>query len=72
MQKRRTVFQSVTPEIKVLVSVDEAAAMLSLGRSLVYDLVRKGELLSIKIGRNRRIPVTALHDYIGRQLAHAS
>jgi excisionase family DNA binding protein len=54
---------------KVLLTVEEAAWALSLGRTVVYELVMKREIESIKVGRMRRIPVTALHDYVGRQLA---
>jgi excisionase family DNA binding protein len=54
---------------KVLLTVDEAARALSLGRTLVYELVMKREIESIKVGRMRRIPVTALQDYVRRQLA---
>jgi excisionase family DNA binding protein len=48
------------------VSVDEAAAMLSVGRTLIYDLLASGDLVSVKIGVARRIPVSALHDFIER------
>lgn len=49
---------------KLLVSVEEAAQMLSIGRSLVYKLVMSKQVLSVKIGRNRRIPVFALEAFI--------
>src|SRR5690349_9864968 len=37
---------------KLLLSVAEAAAMLSLGRTQVYDLVMRRQIASIKIGRS--------------------
>jgi excisionase family DNA binding protein len=49
-----------------LLRVEEAAHMLSLSRKTVYDLLRRGELTSLKIGGSRRIPVTALQDLIAR------
>jgi excisionase family DNA binding protein len=52
---------------KLLVSVDEAAQMLSIGRSLVYKLVLSQQVQSVKIGRTRRIPVFALEAFIARQ-----
>jgi excisionase family DNA binding protein len=55
-------------ESKVLLSVDEAAVALSLGRSAVYDLIMRKELASIKVGRTRRVPVVALHQYVQRRL----
>ena len=52
---------------KLLVSVEEAAQMLSIGRSLVYKLVMSKQVLSVKIGRTRRIPVFALEAFIAQQ-----
>jgi excisionase family DNA binding protein len=40
--------------------------MLSLSRKTLYDLMRRGEMASLKIGGSRRIPLTALHDFIAR------
>lgn len=51
-----------------LLTVTEAAAVLKLGRTLVYELVLRGELKSIKIGRARRIPVSALDAFIRERL----
>lgn len=72
METRLTKLTPINLESKVLVSVDEAAALLSLGRTMVYTLMMCGDLPSIKIGRMRRIPVAALHAYVSRQLAMAS
>ncbi len=57
---------------KKLVSVAEAALILGLSRSLLYTLVMREEIPSIKIGRARRIPVGALDDFVSRQLARES
>ena len=54
---------------KVLLTVEEAADILSLSRSLVYVLMANHEIASIKIGRIRRIPMTALHEFVSRRLA---
>jgi excisionase family DNA binding protein len=40
--------------------VDDAARVLNVGRSTVYDLIRTGRLRSIKIGRRRLVPREAL------------
>ena len=68
MQARRVNLPTVGLESKVLLSVDEAAVALSLGRSAVYDLIMRRELASIKVGRTRRVPVMALHHYVNRRL----
>ena len=48
----------------VLLTVEDAAQALALGRSKVYELVESGALRSVKIGRSRRIPVQALGEFI--------
>ncbi len=46
-----------------LLSVDEAAGALGIGRSATYDLLGKG-LRSVKVGRRRLVPSGAIRDYI--------
>lgn len=60
------------PNAKVLVSVEEAATLLSLGRTVVYRLVTRNELRSVKVGRTRRVVVSSLQEYVDRLLATAS
>ena len=48
----------------LLFSVDEAARCLGIGRHKVFDLIREGELRSIKVGGSRRISAKALSDYV--------
>jgi len=47
-----------------LLTVPEVMAQLKYSRSKVYDLIREKRLASITEGRCRRIPSTALQDYI--------
>lgn len=51
---------------KLLLSPEEAAEALGVGRSCVYDLMRKRELLSVRIGKSRRVPVAAVQSYVAR------
>lgn len=51
---------------KVLLTVDEAAHRLSIGRSHAYIFVMKGQLESVKIGKSRRVPANAIEDFIAR------
>ncbi|MFF8903378.1 excisionase family DNA-binding protein [Streptomyces olivaceoviridis] len=44
----------------VLLTVEEAARRLSLGRTTCFALVRSGELESVTVGRLRRIPADAI------------
>ena len=52
----------------LLVRVEEAARLLSLSRSMVYQLMDSGVLPSIRCGSARRIPTAALHAWIAQQL----
>lgn len=48
---------------RVLLTVEEAAERLGIGRTFAWRLVRTGELESVQIGRLRRIHVDAVRDY---------
>jgi excisionase family DNA binding protein len=55
--------------VKLAYSVDEACSATSLGRTAVFDLLRRGEITSVKVGRRRLIPVASLDAYLGRLVA---
>ena len=59
--------ERAAPVAKLLLTVDEAAQAMSVGRSLLYDLLMRHEIFSVKVGRVRRVPVDALRAYIERQ-----
>jgi excisionase family DNA binding protein len=48
----------------VLYDVDEAAEALRLSRSVLYELIRSGRLRTVKQGRRRLVPVSALAEYV--------
>ncbi|MEU8821832.1 helix-turn-helix domain-containing protein [Actinoplanes sp. NPDC048796] len=45
-------------------TVNDAAEQLSVSRRKMYDLMEKGEIASITVGRSRRITHEALEDYL--------
>jgi excisionase family DNA binding protein len=47
-----------------LLRVEEAAEWLGLGRTKAYELVYRGTLPSVTIGRSRRVPVAALEAFV--------
>ncbi len=53
----------------LLVSIDEAASIVGLGRSKLYELIRDGRIPVVHIGRAVRVPVAALHRFVGQMLA---
>lgn len=48
---------------RVLLTVEEAAQQLGIGRSMAFRLIRNGELQSVRIGRLRRVSTSAIADY---------
>jgi excisionase family DNA binding protein len=48
----------------LLLTVEEAAKSLRLGRTLVYRLIASGELESVTVGRLRRVPAECLTEYV--------
>jgi excisionase family DNA binding protein len=64
--------QPTGPIDPLLVRVEEAARLLSLSRSMIYEMLNSGELPSVRRGAARRIPVAALHDWIARQLQQST
>ncbi len=52
---------------KKLLTVAEAAVSMGISRSLLYSLVMREEIRSIKIGKARRIPVEAIDEFIAAQ-----
>lgn len=58
--------------VVLLVTPEEAARALRVGRSKVYDLMRSGELRSVKIGGSRRISAVALAEFVAALEADAA
>ena len=50
----------------LLLRIEEAAARLGIGRSLMYRLVLSGEVESVHVGRLRRIPTECLVEHVAR------
>ena len=57
---------------ELLLTVDEAARRLAVGRSHLYELLRRGEIVSVKLGRSRRVTVGALEKFVGMKIAEAA
>ena len=54
------------PEL-VLLTIDECAMRLSIGRTLTRELIASGQLKSVKLGlRARRVPAAELDAFVRR------
>jgi excisionase family DNA binding protein len=49
---------------RVLLRPEKVATALGIGRTAVFELIRAGELRSVKIGKSRRIPTDAVREYV--------
>jgi excisionase family DNA binding protein len=49
---------------RLLLRPEEVAKALGVGRTMVFELIRSGELRSVKIGKSRRIPTAAVREYV--------
>ncbi len=52
---------------KLLLRPMEAANLISVSRSKIYEMLASGELPSIRMGRCVRVPVKALRSWIDDQ-----
>ena len=43
---------------------DEAREILSIGRNMIYKLLKSGELKAVRIGKQYRIPKRSLEEFI--------
>ena len=47
-----------------MLTIDDVAQILRIGRWAVYDAVKRGQIPGIKIGRSLRIPKARLREWI--------
>jgi excisionase family DNA binding protein len=50
----------------LVLTIEQAAQRLGIGRTLMYALVTSGEIESVTIGRLRRIPAECITEYVYR------
>ncbi len=53
----------------VVLTIEEAAKRLRIGRTLMYSLVKNGEIRTVSIGRLRRVPAQCLNEYVDSLLS---
>lgn len=49
---------------RIVLTVEEAAHALGIGRTMMYELIGSGAVESVTIGRLRRIPADALGAFV--------
>lgn len=57
---------------RVVLTIEEAAQRLGIGRTTMYALVMSGEIRSVTIGRLRRVPAQCIDEYVTTLLEHSA
>ncbi|GGK09606.1 hypothetical protein GCM10010123_44360 [Pilimelia anulata] len=52
----------------LVLTIEQAAKRLGVGRTTMYGLVMSGEVRSVTIGRLRRVPARCLDEYVSQLL----
>lgn len=52
---------------RLLLTVEEAARCLGIGKTLAWRLVQEGQLPSVRLGRCVRVPRRALEEWVQEQ-----
>lgn len=58
--------ERIPREPTLLITVDQAAHLLQVGRNRIYDLMATHEIEWLKMGESRRIVRVSIEDYIAR------
>ncbi len=54
-------------DLPLTLRVEELMPILGIGRNTAYELIRSGQIRSIRVGRQLRIPKDAVLDFLNRQ-----
>ena len=57
------------PVEPICVRVNDAARMIGVGRTKLYQLISRGELETVKIGKATRVTTASLHRLVERHRA---
>lgn len=59
------------PVEPICVRVNDAARMIGVGRTKLYELIASGEVETVKLGKSTRIVTASLHRLVTRQRGQA-
>lgn len=54
-------------ELPLALHVEDLMPVLDIGRNTAYELVRSGQIRSIRVGRQIRIPKEALLEFLSKE-----
>jgi excisionase family DNA binding protein len=53
---------------RLLLRPDEAAELIGIGRSKVYEMLATGELPSVRVGGRLRVPLNELREWVAQRV----
>ena len=59
--------EQATGQRGLLLRIDDAAQLLAIGRTTLYQLIAAGEIELVHIGRCARVPFSELERYVARR-----
>ena len=62
---------ATSPPAKLLLDVREVGEALGCGKTFVYELIARGELRKVKLGRRTKIPAACLAEFVYRKIESA-
>lgn len=62
---------AAAPTTKLLLDVREVGEALGCGKTFVYELIARGELRPVKLGRLTKIPAACLAEFVYRKIESA-
>lgn len=62
---------ATSPPTKLLLDVREVGEALGCGKTYVYELIARGELRPVKLGRRTKIPAACLAEFVDRKIESA-
>lgn len=51
-------------DVPLVLCIDDLMAVLCIGRNTAYELVRSGQIRSVRIGKNYRVPRDAVEEFL--------
>ena len=57
------------PVEPICVRINDAARIIGVGRTKLYELISSGELETVKIGKATRVTTASLRDLVRRQVS---
>lgn len=54
---------------RVMLTAEQAAEAIGVGRTTMFALIKSGEIESVRIGRLRRVPLDSIEAYTNRLIA---